>query len=366
MLCFEDLTGEALASLHLAREMTSQGKTEKAMKIFTHALALDSRHPDILNEYGEFLEKTKKDTVLADHMYCKALVNSPTHTKALSNRQRTLPLVEEIDQNLYNSIDRKRDSLMHVPEGHPGLRRMIQENYYRHIYHATAIEGNTFTLSQTRSFVETRIVISGKSIMEHNEILGMEAALHFLNSSLIKRIGAITIRDIQDIHRRVLGFVDPIGAGIFRTTQVFVADFVPPAANQLDRLMKEFVEWLNSDDATQLHPIEMAALVHYKLVYIHPFYDGNGRTSRLLMNLLLMQTGYPPIIIPVEQKQFYYQHLRTANDGDVRPFIRFIASCAEKMLDDFLRASDENLSRTFPELSINDSDDGRTILAKEP
>lgn len=343
--------------------MTKQGKTEKAMKIFSHALALDPKHPDILNEYGEFLETTKKDTVLADHMYCKALINSPTHTKALSNRQRTLPLVEEIDQNLYNRIDKKRESLMHVPEGHPGLRRMIQENYYRHIYHGAAIEGNTFTLSQTRSFVETRIVISGKSIMEHNEILGMEAALHFLNSSLIKRIGAITIRDIQDIHRRVLGFVDPVGAGLFRATQVYVADFVPPEPNLVGHLMSEFIEWLNSDDAANLHPIEAAALAHYKLVYIHPFYDGNGRTSRLLMNLILMQSGYPPIIIPVEKKQLYYQHLQTANDGDVRPFIRFIASCTEIMLDDFLKSSDESLSRTFPELSINYSDDGRTILA---
>ena len=139
-------------------------------------------------------------------MYCKALVASPTHTKALENRHRTLPLVEEIDQNQFNQIDKKRDVLVRVPEGHPGLRRMVSENYFRHIYHTTALEGNTFTLSQTRSFVETRIVISGKSIMEHNEILGMEAALHFLNSSLIKRIGAITIEDIKGIHRRVLGF----------------------------------------------------------------------------------------------------------------------------------------------------------------
>jgi len=149
----------------------------------------------------------------------------------------------------------------------------------------------------------------------------------------------------------VLGYVDPIGAGILRTTQVFVGDFTPPPASQVVPLMAEFVEWLNSEEALTLHPIEMAALAHYKLVYVHPFYDGNGRTSRLLMNLVLMQTGYPPIIIPVEEKQKYYQHLQTANDGDVRPFIRFIAQCAERTIEEFLWASVENISRTFPEIS---------------
>ena len=75
-------------------------------------------------------------------------------------------------------------------------------------------------------------------------------------------------------------------------------------------------------EATGLHPLELAALAHYKFVFIHPFYDGNGRVSRLLMNLVLLQAGYPPVIINVEDKHEYYQRLQLANDGDVRPFIR--------------------------------------------
>ena len=87
------------------------------------------------------------------------------------------------------------------------------------------------------------------------------------------------------------------------------------------------MDWLNSEreedsEATGLHPLELAALAHYKFVYIHPFYDGNGRVSRLLMNLVLLQAGYPPVIINVEDKHEYYQRLQMANDGDVRPFIR--------------------------------------------
>lgn len=339
--------------------MWEHGKLDKALKIYQHALALDPTHPDVLNEYGEFLEKTQHDVVKAEHMYCRALVLSPKHSRALSNRKRTLPLVEEVDQTNFNRIERKRDTIIKIPDNHPGLRRMKKESYFRHIHHTTAIEGNTFTLSQTRSFVETRIVISGKSIMEHNEILGLDAALHYVNSTLVHRIGAISIQDIKDIQKHVLGFVDPIGSGVFRTTQVFVGEHIPPAASEVEKHMKEFIEWLNSDDALSLHPIEFAALAHYKLVYIHPFYDGNGRTSRLLMNLILMQAGYPPIIIMKGEKQEYFELLETANAGDIRPFIRFIAKCTERTLDEYIWATSENppsMTRIFAR------DDGRTII----
>ena len=339
--------------------MWENGKLEKAQKIYQHALALVPTHPDVLNEYGEFLEKTQHDIVKAEHMYCRALISSPRHDKALSNRQRTLPLVEEIDQNNFDRIQKKRDIIVNIPDNNPALRRMKRESYFAHIHHTTAIEGNTFTLSQTRSFVETRIVIAGKSIMEHNEILGMDAALHFVNSSLVYRIGSITVKDILDIHRRVLGFVDPIDAGAFRTTQVFVGEHVPPAASEVEKLTEEFVDWLNTEEALSLHPIEMSALAHYKLVYIHPFYDGNGRTSRLLMNLILMQAGYPPIIIRKEEKQEYYRFLETANAGDIRPFIRFIARCTERTLDEYIWATTAHPD-AVPSIYV--MDDGRTII----
>ena len=364
MLLVSERSAEALASMHLAKEMHVSGKNEKAMKLFQHALALDPTHPDILNGYGEFLEATQKNIVEAEHMYCRALIVSPEHSKALVNRARTLPLVEEIDQTTFNRLDSKRDVLIKVPDSHPGLRRIKKENYFKHIYHTTAIEGNTFTLSQTRSFVETNIVVGGKSIMEHNEILGLDSALSYINSTLVHRIGAITIQDILDIHKRVLGFVDPIDSGKIRTTQVFVGDYVPPEADLVQGLMNEFIEWLNSEDAINLHAIEFAALAHYKLVAIHPFYDGNGRTSRLLMNLILMQAGYPPVIVPVESKLEYYQHLETANAGDVRPFIRFIAHCTESTLDEYLLGSVEGATKEGGILASvsRPYDDGRTII----
>ena len=92
-----------------------------------------------------------------------------------------------------------------------------------------------------------------------------------------------------------------------RRTQVYVGDYIPPHPSHIELLMQKFIEWLNSPENRELHPIRFAALAHYKLVYIHPFVDGNGRTSRLLMNLILMQSGYPPVIIRKQDRLKYYQ-----------------------------------------------------------
>jgi Fic family protein len=102
--------------------------------------------------------------------------------------------------------------------------------------------------------------------------------------------------------------------------------------------MTEFINWLNSTDARSLHPIKYAALAHFKLVSIHPFTDGNGRTSRLLMNLILMRAKYPLVIIDKEEKSPYFQALEIAQQGDVRPFIRFVAHSVEETLNVFLLA----------------------------
>ncbi|XP_068626568.1 protein adenylyltransferase Fic [Battus philenor] len=332
---------EAVVSLNAALEMKKVGKTDKALKLFQHAFALSPKHADILNHYGEFLEDTKKDIVKADQLYTLALSNFPDHTGALMNRQRTASIVENLDRGMLKKIDEKRDALLSIPENNSALCRAKKEAYFQHIYHTVGIEGNTMTLQQTRSVLETRIAVAGKSIDEHNEILGLDAAMKYINSTLLYRLRDITMGDILEIHKRVLGHVDPVEGGHFRRTQVYVGGHIPPGPSEIHHLMKQFLEWLNSEDALDLHPVRYAALAHYKLVHIHPFVDGNGRTSRLLMNLLLMQAGYPPVIIVKQHRHLYYQHLQTANEGDVRPFVRFIAQCTERTLNLYLWATSE-------------------------
>lgn len=343
-------TAEALTSLHLALEMRLSGKQKKAVKLFQHAVALAPCHPDVLNHYGEFLEYTQNNVIKANEFYIRALTYEPNHEGALVNSQRTARVVEELDRSVLRGIDKKRNILSAIPDNNAALIRAKKEAYFQHIYHTVGIEGNTMNLAQTRAIVETRIAVAGKSVDEHNEILGLDAAMKYINATLVNRVGSISIKDILEIHRRVLGHVDPVEGGQFRRTQVYVGGHIPPGPDDIHYLIEEFVLWLNSERAIRMHPVRYAALAHYKLVHIHPFADGNGRTSRLLMNMILMQAGYPPVIIHKRLRHEYYENLQIANAGDVRPFVRFIANCTEKTLDLFLWATDE-YSRQVPALS---------------
>ncbi len=118
---------------------------------------------------------------------------------------------------------------------------------------------------------------------------------------------------------------------------------MPPPPDEVESLMEDFVKWLNSNQLlNELHPVQIAALAHYKFVYIHPFYDGNGRTSRILMNLILMKTGYPPVIIKKEERLDYYEYLEMANQGDIKPFIRFIVRCTTRTLEEYIMLCNES------------------------
>lgn len=337
----KEMVLEAKAALQQALEMKKAGKREKAHKLLVHALSMNPDFVEALTELGTILEE-EKDVIQADHLYCKALTISPCNERALISRDRTLPLVEEIDQRHFSIIDSKVRRLMSIPKGNSALRRVMEETYYHHIYHTVAIEGSTLTLSEIRHIIETRYAVPGKSLQEQNEAIGVDVAMKYINTTLLSRTGPITVNDILEIHRRVLGFVDPVEGGRLRTNQVFVGHHIPPHPQDLQRHMQELVQWLNSEEALQLHPVEYAALAHYKLVYVHPFVDGNGRTSRLLMNLGLMKARYPPITIRKEQRAEYYAALDTANEGDVRPFIRFIAKCTEMTLDTLLISTTEH------------------------
>ncbi|GBN08427.1 Adenosine monophosphate-protein transferase Fic [Araneus ventricosus] len=330
---------EALTAVHMALKMKNAQKFDKAQKLFQHAMALHPLHPDILNHYGEFLEEKENDIIKADHLYVRALTVSPEHSRALVNRKRTLPVVDELDERELDRIDRKRIELIELNHNNPSLKRVKKEIYFQHIYHTVAIEGNTMSLAETRMVVETRMSVPGKSVMEHNEILGLESALRYINKTLVNK-DMVSVYDILAIHKRVLGHVDPIEAGSFRQNQVFVGEHIPPLASDVAYLMEEFVEWLQSDGMLRLHPVKQAALAHYKLVYIHPFVDGNGRTARLLMNLILMRNGYPPVIIRKQDRSMYYNAIQLANEGDVRPFVRFIAHCTECTLNVYLHAQE--------------------------
>ena len=212
---------EAMKNLKAALNFKNKGQNEKALRLFKHAMALCPKHPELLNHYGEFLIDISQDPLEADHLFVKALTysekGSTQNSRALLNRQKTALIVEEIDTTMLKSIDEKKKSFRRINANSASLKRAKKEAYYQHIYHTVGIEGNTLNLVQTRTLLETKLAIGGKSIQEHNEILGLDAALKFINQTLVDRAyGHITLKDILEIHKRVIVFVDPMEAGQFR------------------------------------------------------------------------------------------------------------------------------------------------------
>ena len=117
--------------------------------------------------------------------------------------------------------------------------------------------------------------------------------------------------------------------------RILGAVFTPPEPFKINNLMNELVMWLND---SKLHPIELCALFHHKLVHIHPFSDGNGRTARLIMNLILMRFGYPPAIILNVDRKKYYDCLKKADLDNFIPFVNFIARSVERSIDLYIES----------------------------
>ncbi|XP_037731444.1 protein adenylyltransferase Fic isoform X3 [Drosophila subpulchrella] len=178
---------EAMGALQMAQEMYREGKDNKAVRLFEHALALSPRFPEVLLRYGEFLEHTQRNIVLADQYYHQALIINPSNSEALTNCQRTADVVHNLDKRRLKSLDFKSNALSTIHESNAALRRAKKEAYFQHIYHSVGIEGNTLTLAQTRSILKTRIAVDGKSIDEHNEILGMDLAMKYINAILVQK-----------------------------------------------------------------------------------------------------------------------------------------------------------------------------------
>jgi tetratricopeptide (TPR) repeat protein len=182
----EDNLVEAEINLKAALELKRAGKYDKALKVFQHSLALSPNHPSILTEYGIFLESYNNDIIQADSFYFRALTYDPGYQRALTERQRTAGVVQNIDEERLKRLDEKRDLLAQVDSNSAAMKRATKEAYILHIYHSVGIEGNSMTLSETRSVLETRMAVSGRSVDEHNEVLGLDAAMKYVNASLVK------------------------------------------------------------------------------------------------------------------------------------------------------------------------------------
>ncbi len=244
-----------------------------------------------------------------------------------------------LNTRLLNRINQKQqglDTLRPLPTS--AVNRLQEEMVVEWIYNSNAIEGNTLTLRETRLILETGLTIGGKSLREHFEVTNHKKAIEYVES-LVQQNDEITSFHVRQIHQLVLAQIDDESAGAFRNLPVHIAgaSHVPPEPWQIWSLMEEWEKWLNSESLT-LHPVERAALAHHKLVSIHPFIDGNGRTARLVMNLLLMRQGYPPTIILKVNRQQYYRVLAQADRSNETPLINFVGRAVERSLILYLNA----------------------------
>ena len=223
------------------------------------------------------------------------------------------------------------DDLKAKLDQHRPLSPMIVKNLHedlilRWTYHSNAIEGNTLTLLETKVVLEG-ITVGGKALREHFEAINHRDAILYVED-IIKKQEPFSEWQIRNIHQLILKNIDDENAGRYRQQNVLISGATtnPPDYTLLHEKMAQFIDWYNMEAHT-LHPVERAAKVHADFVGIHPFVDGNGRTSRLLMNLELMKSGYPPSVIAVENRLAYYEALdQWMAYGNSEPFNNLVAA----------------------------------------
>lgn len=210
-------------------------------------------------------------------------------------------------------------------------------------YSSNAIEGNTLSRLETAEVIEKGVtaVISGKPLQDQLEAINHAQAVDYIKelSTKLKGHQYISEADLLTIHKIILTRINDIWAGRYRATEIFIrgVDAEFPLPRQLPRLMKDFFRWLEGQQEN--HPVRIAADAHFKLVSIHPFVDGNGRTARLLMNLILLLNGYPMTIIKNEERTQYLDAIYTGQTkNDLQPFYAFIEKAVENSLDMFTKA----------------------------
>lgn len=203
-------------------------------------------------------------------------------------------------------------------------------------YNSNAIEGNTLTLSETEMVVHHGMTIKGKSFKEHLEVSNHHDAIEFVNK-LAAQENPISQTDIRSVHELVLLKIDKEFAGMYRNAAVRIsgARFQPPEASLVPSLMSDFLDFISAQSG-EMETALLAAIFHHRFVWIHPFFDGNGRTGRLLFNLLLLQKGYPPAIILKVDRKKYYDALANADAGKFSKITLLMIQAIERSLDIYL------------------------------
>ena len=222
---------------------------------------------------------------------------------------KLVDLLREVD-----SLKVRLSSLRLLPV--EALKKIQDALDIEYTYESNRIEGNTLTLQETALVVNEGITISGKSMREHLEAINHAEAIDYIKDFARSDI-EISECTIKEIHALVLHGINRENAGRYRTVPVMISGsrHIPPQPYLIDKLMEDFILRFREMEADKVHPVLVSAYLHDELVRIHPFIDGNGRTSRLLMNLYLLRNGY--VIVNLkgsnEAKLAYYTALEASH-----------------------------------------------------
>ena len=284
---------------------------------------------------GDDVQKLVKET-LDNYRQREGQRNSEQHGKLTGS----IALLDEKRARV-DTLKRWLDSFRPLP---PAVIFTIKRLYdVLYTYNSNAIEGNTLSISETELVVSHGITVGGKTIAEHLEIIGHQEAIQYVESSA-KESTSISEYQIQTIHNLVCRGTMHEEAGKYRNSDVettltdgsryrYVASYL------VSQMMTDFVGWLNSCEAANLHPVEFAAEAHFRFVTIHPFIDGNGRVARLLMNLLLLRAGFPTAVVLNKDRDSYINALIAGRQGNdsLEEFKSLIFDACEISLIDFVR-----------------------------
>lgn len=251
-------------------------------------------------------------------------------------------------EELYDRVTELRN---HGKLNAEALTRIRKYFKIKNIYNSNAIEGNKLTVGETREVVERGLTLTGASLKDQAEAKNLSEALDFLEELAKESTTPITEHDIRQLHYFVLKGINDENAGKYRTVEVEISgsQFKPTPCYKLSSEMAEFTSWLREHgltgnrDSLSANPVIIAAVAHTWFVMIHPFIDGNGRTARLLMNLILMRFGYPIAIINKDDRLRYYDALEEAQTSDLTPFISLISECIHESLEEYESALSQQI-----------------------
>ncbi|WP_300704530.1 Fic family protein [Bacteroides sp.] len=224
-------------------------------------------------------------------------------------------------KELLNEIDVLKEQLSSLrPLPEEALKKIQDALDIEYTYESNRIEGNTLTLQETALVVNEGVTISGKSMREHLEAINHTEAINYIKD-IAKQDIEISERTIKEIHALILHGIDRENAGRYRTVPVMISGstHMPPQPYLIEKQMEDFMLRFRQMEEEKVHPVLVAAYLHDELVRIHPFIDGNGRTSRLLMNLYLLRNGYVIITLKGsnDAKINYYKALEKSHTDDL-------------------------------------------------